>query len=113
MLSSHDDTIIQVVLEGIDNILRAGESHKIRTQEPEFSTNHYSIIFHECGGLEKVEDLQQEYMGKNEDICVKAYQIVQRFFETDVNQNACETLKPETLKQGLHETFKGESFYLR
>lgn len=67
MLSCTDSQIIQVVLDGINNILKmAGEAAEQVTSEIE-----------ECGGLDKIENLQNH---ENEDIYKLAFEIIDNFF---------------------------------
>ncbi|CAL2040324.1 CBN-IMA-3 protein [Caenorhabditis brenneri] len=70
MLSCTDSQIIQVVLDGINNILKmAGEGAEQVTSEIE-----------ECGGLDKIENLQNH---ENEDIYKLAFEIIDNFFSSD------------------------------
>uniref|UniRef100_A0A671Q177 Importin subunit alpha n=1 Tax=Sinocyclocheilus anshuiensis TaxID=1608454 RepID=A0A671Q177_9TELE len=70
LLSVKDSQVVQVVLDGLKNILiMAGE---------EAST--IAEIIEECGGLEKIENLQQH---ENEDIYKLAFEIIDQYFSGD------------------------------
>uniref|UniRef100_A0A8C9WUY7 Importin subunit alpha n=1 Tax=Scleropages formosus TaxID=113540 RepID=A0A8C9WUY7_SCLFO len=70
LLSVKDSQVVQVVLDGLKNILiMAGE---------EAST--IAEIIEECGGLEKIESLQQH---ENEDIYKLAFEIIDQYFSGD------------------------------
>uniref|UniRef100_A0AAZ3Q325 Importin subunit alpha n=1 Tax=Oncorhynchus tshawytscha TaxID=74940 RepID=A0AAZ3Q325_ONCTS len=70
LLSVKDSQVVQVVLDGLKNVLiMAGE---------EAST--IAEIIEECGGLEKIENLQQH---ENEDIYKLAFEIIDQYFSGD------------------------------
>ncbi|EPY81643.1 hypothetical protein CB1_000724003, partial [Camelus ferus] len=70
LLSVKDSQVVQVVLDGLKNILiMAGD---------EAST--VAEIIEECGGLEKIEVLQQH---ENEDIYKLAFEIIDQYFSGD------------------------------
>nr|XP_023697083.1 importin subunit alpha-4-like [Paramormyrops kingsleyae] len=70
LLSVKDSQVVQVVLDGLKNILiMAGE---------EAST--IAEIIEECGGLEKIENLQQH---ENEEIYKLAFEIIDQYFSGD------------------------------
>ncbi|KAI5935792.1 Importin subunit alpha-4 [Manis javanica] len=70
LLSVKDSQVVQVVLDGLKNILiMAGD---------EAST--IAEIIEECGGLEKIEVLQQH---ENEDIYKLAFEIIDQYFSGD------------------------------
>uniref|UniRef100_A0A8C5GFC1 Importin subunit alpha n=1 Tax=Gouania willdenowi TaxID=441366 RepID=A0A8C5GFC1_GOUWI len=70
LLSVKDSQVVQVVLDGLKNILiMAGD---------EAST--IAEIIEECGGLEKIENLQQH---ENEDIYKLAFEIIDQYFSGD------------------------------
>ncbi|CAI5448463.1 unnamed protein product [Caenorhabditis angaria] len=70
MLSCTDAQIIQVVLDGINNILKmAGDGVEQVTSEIE-----------ECGGLDKIENCQNH---ENEDIYKLAFEIIDTYFSSD------------------------------
>uniref|UniRef100_A0A4W3JLW5 Karyopherin alpha 3 (importin alpha 4) n=1 Tax=Callorhinchus milii TaxID=7868 RepID=A0A4W3JLW5_CALMI len=70
LLGVKDAQVVQVVLDGLNNILKmAGE---------EAST--IAEMIEECGGLEKIEALQQH---ENEEIYKLAYEIIDQYFSGD------------------------------
>lgn len=69
-----DNKLIQVALDGIENILKVGEEDKFRTGQ---GVNAYAIYVEEAGGMEKIHDLQ---IHDNQDIYKKAYSIIDKYF---------------------------------
>ncbi|XP_063873705.1 LOW QUALITY PROTEIN: importin subunit alpha-3-like [Scylla paramamosain] len=81
LLTCKDIQVIQVVLDGISNILnRAGD-------EVEVVAN----MIEECGGLDKIEFLQNH---ENVDIYKLAYSIIERYFSEDETEDP--SLVPES-----------------
>lgn len=74
LLSCKDAQVIQVVLDGINNMLKmAGpESDKLAN------------MIEECNGLDKIETLQNH---DNVEIYKLAYDIIEQFFSGDVSLN--------------------------
>lgn len=67
LLNVKDTQVVQVVLDGINNILKmAGDD-----------LENVCTMIEECGGLDKIELLQQH---ENEDIYKIAYEIVDNYF---------------------------------
>uniref|UniRef100_A0A8C8LS82 Importin subunit alpha n=1 Tax=Oncorhynchus tshawytscha TaxID=74940 RepID=A0A8C8LS82_ONCTS len=86
LLSVKDSQVVQVVLDGLKNVLiMAGD---------EAST--IAEIIEECGGLEKIENLQQH---ENEDIYKLAFEIIDQYFSGDDCCAGCRMCATET--QGL------------
>jgi len=70
LLDAKDNQVVQVVLDGINNILKmANDSDSVAT------------LIEECEGLDKIEILQNH---ENEDIYKLAYEIIEQFFSGDV-----------------------------
>ncbi|KPP63908.1 importin subunit alpha-4-like, partial [Scleropages formosus] len=70
LLSVKDSQVVQVVLDGLKNILiMAGDE-----------ASSIAEIIEECGGLEKIENLQQH---ENEDIYKLAFEIIDQYFSGD------------------------------
>lgn len=65
-----DSDIVQVALNALENILKAGEKFNTRP-------NPYAILIEECGGLDKIEYLQSH---ENRDIYHKSFYIIEQFF---------------------------------
>jgi len=69
LLDAKDNQVVQVVLDGINNILKmAGENEAVAT------------FIEECGGLDSIEMLQNH---ENEEIYKLAYEIIDQFFSGD------------------------------
>merc|ERR1711864_62369 len=69
LLAAKDDKTVGVVLDGIANILT--------TAEKLAETDKVAMMVEECGGLDKIEQLQAH---ENEAIYQKALQIIETFF---------------------------------
>jgi hypothetical protein len=54
-LTSHDGSMIKVALEAIENILKRGKQEAERTGQQ----NMYTLLVEQCGGLDKLEMLQE------------------------------------------------------
>jgi len=71
ILSCNDPRVVLVTLEGLDNILRLGQ------EESDDGENRYCDIIEECGGLDKIENLQRH---ENNEIYEKSVQLIQKYF---------------------------------
>merc|ERR1712096_415507 len=69
LLAAKDDKTVGVVLDGIANILTTAEKLN--------ETDKVAMMVEECGGLDKIEQLQSH---ENEAIYHKALQIIETFF---------------------------------
>uniref|UniRef100_A0AAZ3Q4W9 Importin subunit alpha n=1 Tax=Oncorhynchus tshawytscha TaxID=74940 RepID=A0AAZ3Q4W9_ONCTS len=88
LLTVKDAQVVQVVLDGLSNIL------KMADDEAETIAN----LIEECGGLEKVEQLQNH---ENEDIYKLAYEIIDQFFSSDdIDEDS--SLVPEAIQGGTY-----------
>ena len=67
-----DNKIIQVALDGLENILRVGEADRGNPSQPG-SINKYALFIEEANGMEKIHDCQQN---ANQEIYKKAYHII-------------------------------------
>ncbi|EDW35235.1 GL15735 [Drosophila persimilis] len=65
-----DSDIVQVALNALENILKAGEKYQVRP-------NPYAMAIEECGGLDKIEYLQAH---ENRDIYHKSFYIIEQYF---------------------------------
>ena len=88
-----DSKIVQVALNGLENILRFGEQESKTTGGP----NPYAVIIEEVFGLDKIEFLQVIVVVKvfrflitfphqsheNMEIYQKAFDIIERYFGTE------------------------------
>lgn len=78
MLNVKDPQVIQVVLDGIHNMLKiAGSSNE---------TEEIADMIEECGGLDKIEALQNH---ENEDIYKLTFEIIDNFFSEEVSYIFC------------------------
>jgi len=78
LLNVNDGKIIHVALDGLDNILRAGQEEF--QSDAKLTTNPYCILIEEGDGLEKIEYLQNH---ENQEIYKKAFDIVEKYFSGD------------------------------
>lgn len=77
MLATQDSMVIQVILDGLGNILKmAGPQAKI-----------IADVIEEAGGVERIEALQQH---DNIEIYKLAYSLIERYFQAEVsNYSTC------------------------
>ncbi|KAI8335359.1 putative importin alpha subunit [Chlamydoabsidia padenii] len=90
ILTQQDNKITLVALDGLDNILRAGEMEKINTQD---GLNPYALMIEEMGGVDQIHALQSH---ENADIYKKAYGIIDKYFndEDDEDENDTDMVVP-------------------
>jgi len=80
-LTALDVKIIQVALNGLENILKVGESDARAVG----GVNRYAVMIEECYGLDKIEFLQSH---ENMDIYKKVFEMIEQYFgseEEDTN----------------------------
>ncbi|XP_064627392.1 importin subunit alpha-7-like isoform X2 [Lineus longissimus] len=76
LLTVMDSKIIQVALNGLENILRLGKQ-----DAKESGTNNlYAVKIEECYGLDKIEYLQSH---ENKEIYAKSYDMIETFFGSE------------------------------
>jgi len=80
LLSVSDAKIIQVALNGLDNILKLGAAEAKGTN----GANPYAIMIEECYGLDKIEYLQSH---ENIEIYQKAFHLIETYFGVDEEDN--------------------------
>lgn len=81
LLACPDNKIIQVALDGLENILKVGEIDKEAAGEgAEAAINRYALFIEECNGMEKIHDCQQN---ANEEIYMKAYNMIEKYFNDE------------------------------
>ena len=73
LLTCNDPRLVTVALEGIDNVLKAGELEAPNNND----TNPYTAFVDEAEGLDKLEQLQQH---NNEDVYKKTEHILENYF---------------------------------
>lgn len=77
LLTVMDAKVINVALNGLDNILRVGD---ILAKQTGQSINPYASVLEECGGLDKIEYLQSH---DNQEVYQKAFEIIDKWFGPD------------------------------
>ncbi|CEI88676.1 Putative Importin subunit alpha [Rhizopus microsporus] len=90
ILTSMDNKIILVALDGLDNILRVGEMEKSNTPD---GFNPYALLIEECGGLEYIHALQNH---DNVEIYKKSYQLIEKYFTDGDEEGADAMMAPDT-----------------
>jgi len=88
LLVAKDDKTVNVVLDGIANIMT--------TAEKLGETDKVAMMVEECGGLDKIEQLQAH---ENETIYQKALQIIETFFPD--GDQADEEIAPKATESGF------------
>ncbi|XP_015590088.1 importin subunit alpha-7 isoform X2 [Cephus cinctus] len=76
LLTVMDVKIVQVALNGLENILRLGEQDTGMQNR----VNPYAVLIEECYGLDKIEFLQSH---QNMDIYQKAFDIIEHYFGSE------------------------------
>ncbi|XP_029047758.1 importin subunit alpha-7 [Osmia bicornis bicornis] len=76
LLTVMDAKIVQVALNGLENILRLGEQDAATHN----SINQYAVLIEECYGLNKIEFLQSH---QNIEIYQKAFDMIERYFGSE------------------------------
>ena len=90
LLACPDNKIIQVALDGLENILKVGDMDKDASEVPaDQNVNKFALHIEEAGGMEKIHDCQNNI---NEEIYMKAFNIIGKYFsdeeEAGVDMNA-------------------------
>jgi importin subunit alpha-1 len=83
LLTSMDNKIIQVALDGLDNILKVGEMD--RQANGPGAVNQYAVFVEEAGGMVTIHNLQQH---DNLEIYKKAFNIMDKYFPDDEEVDA-------------------------
>ncbi|KAK1927794.1 importin alpha subunit [Papiliotrema laurentii] len=83
LLNSMDNKIIQVALDGLENILKVGEIDK-EAQGPG-GTNKYAQYIEEAGGMVSIHNLQHH---ENLEIYKKCFYIMDKFFPDEEEEEA-------------------------
>lgn len=86
LLSVNDPQVIQVALDGINNILKSSEGDVTRVAEE----------IEKCGGLDEIERLQGH---ENDGIYSLAYDIIDTYFSDDGDEDA--NVAPAALDSGF------------
>ncbi|KAJ7739724.1 armadillo-type protein, partial [Mycena olivaceomarginata] len=75
LLTMVDNQVIQVALDGLDNILKIGEMDKVAAGPG--AVNQYAVFIEEAGGMIIIHNLQQH---ENLDIYKRAFNIMDKYF---------------------------------
>ncbi|KAI9022806.1 armadillo-type protein [Phycomyces nitens] len=81
ILTAMDNKITMVALDGLENILKAGEMEKLNTAD---GMNPYALLIEECNGIDYIHSLQSH---KNAEIYKKAYQVIDKYFSADDDED--------------------------
>lgn len=99
LLACPDNKIIQVALDGLENILKVGDMDKEAAQPGEPRINRYALFIEEAGGMEKIHDCQNN---ANEEIYMKAYNIIEKYFsDEDEGAGDIDELAPQQTQTGF------------
>ncbi|KAI2066678.1 Importin subunit alpha-1 [Ophidiomyces ophidiicola] len=99
LLACPDNKIIQVALDGLENILKVGELDKESGEMGATSVNRYALFIEEAGGMEKVHECQNN---ANEEIYMKAYNIIERYFSDEEEAGAdIDEVAPQQTQAGV------------
>ena len=98
LLICNDPRLVTVALEGIENVLKAGEYEAPNNS----GTNPYTAFVDEAEGLDKLEQLQNH---QNEDVYKKAVHILEAYFGLDDDDDTA--IAPEQNQQGF--VFQGQA----
>ncbi|KAJ6509439.1 armadillo-type protein [Mycena vitilis] len=83
LLTMMDNKVIQVALDGLDNILKIGEADKVAVGPA--GVNQYAVFVEEAGGMITIHNLQQH---ENLDIYKKAFNIMDKYFPDEGDLDA-------------------------
>ncbi|XP_018336568.1 importin subunit alpha-3 [Agrilus planipennis] len=87
LLTCKDAQVVQVVLDGINNMLKMAGSQ----------VEHLANMIEECGGLDKIEALQNH---DNVEIYKLAYEIIEQYFSAETEDDP--NLAPQAGDAGFH-----------
>ena len=86
LLACPDNKIIQVALDGLENILKVGDMDKEASDKPnEQNVNKFAWFIEEAGGMEKIHESQNNV---NEEIYMKAYNMIEKYFSDEEEAGA-------------------------
>ncbi len=103
LLQTVDTKVIEVALNGLDNILKLG----LQDSKMNGGNNPYAIKVEECSGLDKIEFLQGH---QNEKIYKKAFQLIENYFSQEEEDTG---LMPQVSLAFWRVFYSQYSFYLR
>ncbi|XP_013416574.1 importin subunit alpha-7 [Lingula anatina] len=97
LLTVMDVKIVQVALNGLENILKLGEQYAKQLG----GANPYAVMIEECYGLDKIEFLQSH---ENQEVYQKAFEIIEKYFGTEEEDK---TLAPQVDENAQQFQFNG------
>lgn len=97
LLVCPDNKIIQVALDGLENILKVGDMDREASQPGEARINRYTLFIEEAGGMVKIHDCQNN---ANEEIYLKAYNIIEKYFSDDEEAGDIDEVAPQQTETG-------------
>jgi len=97
LLACPDNKIIQVALDGLENILKVGDLDKEAAGEGQDTINRYALYIEECQGMEKIHDCQTN---ANEEIYMKAYNMIEKYFSDDEEEGSAADPEVPTIAGG-------------
>jgi len=80
LLTVDDPKIVMICLEALENLLKVGKKEAERAG----LDNPYCDVIEECGGIDKLEELQQN---ENSEIYQKSGDIIREFFDVDGDED--------------------------
>lgn len=111
LLACPDNKIIQVALDGLENILKIGDMDKDAQATSGDNVNRFALYIEEVGGMEKIHDCQNN---ANEEIYMKAYNIIEKYFSDEEDGAEVNELAPqegqETFGFGAQQQQSGFNF---
>lgn len=108
LLTVMDSKIVQVALNGLENILRLGEQE---SKQNGVSINPYCALIEEAYGLDKIEFLQSH---ENQEIYQKAFDLIEHYFGVEEDDPSIVPQVDESQQQYVFQQQEGpvEGFQL-
>ncbi|XP_030344949.1 importin subunit alpha-6 isoform X6 [Strigops habroptila] len=93
LLTVMDSKIVQVALNGLENILRLGEQE---SKQNGMGVNPYCALIEEAYGLDKIEFLQRH---ENQEIYQKAFELIEHYFGVEEEDSSIAPQVDESQQQ--------------
>ncbi|KAM9016730.1 importin subunit alpha-6 isoform 6-T8 [Guaruba guarouba] len=97
LLTVMDSKIVQVALNGLENILRLGEQE---SKQNGMGVNPYCALIEEAYGLDKIEFLQRH---ENQEIYQKAFELIEHYFGVEEEDSSIAPQVDESQQQFLFQ----------
>ena len=98
LLTCPDNKIIQVALDGLENILKVGEMDREAAEGgAEQPINKFALFIEEADGMNKIHDCQNN---SNEEIYMKAFNIIEKYFSDEEGDAEVNELAPQQGQDG-------------